>query len=241
MKECRSRGDSEGSAKNKTCLKNTIHFSWLRDKFINEMHFLNYMVRNLLATIYSYEPIIATATKISAEKLFLLIDNHPDDKQRKSLELIKQSLGSVLDIETIPTDVYDIVQVAQQSVKLIDSFSEKEEIFIDITAGRKTKALGLLFGSYARSDRIKRIFYVREESRKIINLPKLSYNITSGQTKIINYLLTNNISSMIDFAQKLDISRAMLYKNIKDLKNMDIIEETKEGFQLTDYGRIVAL
>lgn len=199
------------------------------------------MTKILIATLYSFEPIIATATKISAERLFLLIDKHPDEKQAKSLELIKQSLGSVLEIKTIPTDVYDIVEVAKESVKVIDYLSDKDEIYIDITAGRKTKALGLLFGSYARSDRIKRIFYVREESKQIMNLPKLSYNITSGQNKIIEFLLNNKVSSMNDFSKEVDISRAMLYKNIKELKAMDIIEETKNGFQLTDYGRIVIL
>ena len=168
-------------------------------------------------------------------------DKNPDDKQSKSLQLIKQSLGSVLEIKTIPTDVYDIVEVAKESVKVIDYLSDKDEIYIDITAGRKTKALGLLFGSYARSDRIKRIFYVREESKQVMNLPKLSYNITSGQNKIIGFLLNNKISSMADFSKEVDISRAMLYKNIKQLKAMDIIEETKNGFQLTDYGRIVIL
>jgi CRISPR-associated protein Csa3 len=199
------------------------------------------MTKILIATLYSFEPIMATATKISAERLFLLIDKNPDDKQSKSLQLIKQSLGSVLEIKTIPTDVYDIVEVAKESVKVIDYLSDKDEIYIDITAGRKTKALGLLFGSYARSDRIKRIFYVREESKQVMNLPKLSYNITSGQNKIIGFLLNNKISSMADFSKEVDISRAMLYKNIKQLKAMDIIEETKNGFQLTDYGRIVIL
>lgn len=205
------------------------------------MHLTVDMGKILIATLYAFEPIIATATKISAERLFVLIDKNPDEKQTKSLDLIKQSLGSVIEIKAIPTDVYDIVEVARESVKVIDYLSDKDEIYIDITAGRKTKALGLLFGSYARSDRIKRIFYVREESKQIMNLPKLSYNITSGQNKIIDFLQNNKVSSMADFSEKVDISRAMLYKNIKELKDMDVIEETKDGFQLTDYGRIVIL
>ena len=205
------------------------------------MHIAINMTVILIATIYSFEPIIATATKVSAERLFLLIDKKPDEKQTKSLELIKQSLGSVIEIKTIPTDVYDIVEVAKESVKIIDYLSDKDEIYVDITAGRKTKSLGLLFGSYARSDRIKRIFYVKEENKQIMNLPKLSYNITQGQNKIIEFLLDNKVKSMASFSEKIDISRAMLYKNIKDLKAMDVIEETRDGFHLTDYGRIVIL
>jgi len=199
------------------------------------------MVRVLIATLYVFEPIIAASTKISADRLILLIDKEPDEKQQKSLDVIKQSLGSVLEIKTVKTDVYDIVEVAKETVKIIDLLPDKDDIYIDITAGRKTKALGLLFGAYARSDRIRRIMYVKEENKQVVNLPKLSYSITPGQHKIIEYLLNHKVNSMTEFSEKVGVSKAMLYKHIKELKDMDIIEETKEGLQLTDYGRIVVL
>jgi len=199
------------------------------------------MTKILIATLYIFEPVIAAATKISADRLILLIDHEPDETQQKSLDIIKQSLGSVLEIKTVETDVYDIVEVAKETVKIIDLLSDKDEIYIDVTAGRKTKALGLLFGAYARSDRIKRIIYVKEENKQVVNLPKLSYSITPGQQKIIEYLLKNEVRSMSEFAEKVDVSKAMLYKHIKELKDMDVIEDTSEGFKLTDYGRIVVL
>ena len=199
------------------------------------------MSKILIATLYAFEPIIASATKISADRLFLLIDNEPDEKQLNSINIIEQSLGSVLEIKKIATDVYDILKVAEESVKIIDLLSDKDEIYIDITAGRKTKALGLLFGSYARSDRIKRIMYVKQETKQIVTLPKLSYSITPGQLKIIDFLIRNEVKTMNEFSEKIDVSRAMLYKHIKELKSMDILEETSEGIKLTEYGRIVVL
>ena len=199
------------------------------------------MTKILIATLYVFEPIIATATKMSADRLILLIDKKPDEKQSKSLEILKQSLGSVMEITTVETEVYDIVEVAKDVVKIIDLLSDKDEIFVDITAGRKTKALGVLFGAYARADRIKRIMYVKEENKQVVNLPKLSYSVTPGQNKIITFLHKNSIVSMVDLSEKIDISRAMLYKHIKELKDMDIVENTKEGLKLTDYGRIVVL
>jgi len=199
------------------------------------------MTKILIATLYIFEPVIAAATKISADRLILLIDHEPDETQQKSLDIIKQSLGSVLEIKTVETDVYDIVEVAKETVKIIDLLSDKDEIYIDVTAGRKTKALGLLFGAYARSDRIRRIMYVKEENKQVVNLPKLSYSITPGQQKIIEFLLKNDVRSMSEFAEKVDVSKAMLYKHIKELKDMDVIEDTTEGFKLTDYGRIVVL
>ena len=199
------------------------------------------MTKILIATIYAFEPIIASTTRISADRVILLIDKNPDEKQLESLKILKQSIGSVMEIITVETEIYDIVEVAKEAVKIIDLLSDKDEIYVDITAGRKTKALGLLFGSYARADRIKKIMYVKEEDKSIVSLPKLSYSITPGQYKIINYLLKNKIVSMINFAEKADISKAMLYKHIKELKDMDVVENTKEGLQLTDYGRIVVL
>jgi CRISPR-associated protein Csa3 len=195
----------------------------------------------LIATLYSFEPIVASATKISASRLFLLVDHEPDEKQQKSIGIIEQSLGSVLEIKKVKTDVYDIVKVAEETVRIIDLLSDRDSIYIDVTAGRKTKALGLLFGSYARSDRIKRIMYVREENKEIMNLPKLSYSITPGQLKIIEYLMKTDVKSMSEFSEKIDLSRAQLYQSIKQLKDMDIIEETKDGFIVTDYGKIVVL
>jgi len=199
------------------------------------------MSKILIATLYAFEPVIASATKISADRLFLLVDNEPDEKQTKSINIIEQSLGSVLEIKKIPTDVYDIVKVASETVRIIDLLSDKDQIYVDITAGRKTKALGLLFGAYARSDRITRIMYVREETKQIMTLPKLSYSITPGQFKIVDFLIKNEVKSMNEFSEKIDVSRAMLYKHIKELKSMDILEETSEGIVLTDFGRIVVL
>lgn len=199
------------------------------------------MTKILIATLYIFEPIVAAVTKISAERLILLIDKEPDEKQSKSLEVVKQTLGSVIEIKTIKTDVYDIVEVAREAVKIIDLLSDKDEIYIDITAGRKTKSLGLLFGAYARCSRIKKIMYIKEENKQIVYLPRLSYSITPAQHKIIEFLLNKKVTSMAEFSDKVEVSKAMLYKHIKELKDMDIIEETPDGLTLTDYGKIVVL
>ncbi|WP_231858399.1 CRISPR-associated CARF protein Csa3 [Methanococcus maripaludis] len=199
------------------------------------------MVKILLATLYSFEPIIAASNKIGADRLILLVDYEPDNTQQKSIDLINDSLGSVLKIDTVNTDVYDIVEVSKETVEIIDSLSDTDEIYVDITAGRKTKALGLLFGAYARISRIKRIMYVKEENKQLVYLPKLSYQITPAQYKIIEYINKNKISSMAEFSENVNVSKAMLYKHVKELKDMDILEETPEGLNLTDYGRIVIL
>ena len=199
------------------------------------------MAKVLLATIYKFEPIIASATKSGADRLILFVDKEPDERQQRSLDIIKKSLGTVLEITTVATELPDIFEVAGEAVKVIDLLSDKDEIYVDISAGRKTKALGLLFGAYARTNRIKRIMYVKEEDKSIISLPRLSYSVTSGQRKVVMHLLNHEIHSMSQFARKIRLSKAMLYKHIRELKKMDVIEEEKNGLKVTDYGRVVVL
>lgn len=199
------------------------------------------MANVLIATIYAHQPIIAVATKISADRLILLTDEKPDETQQAALKLIKESLGSVLEIKTVQTKVYDVVAIAKDVVKIIDLISNKDAIYVDATSGRKTQAFGLLFGCYARISSIKKILYVCEEDKRIISLPKVSYNLTEGQKKVVDYLAQHQITNLMDFSDKIDVSRAMVYKYIKELKDMDIIEETADGYVLTDYGRIVVL
>ncbi len=74
------------------------------------------MANILIATLYIHQPIIAAATKISADRLILLIDEKPDENQQKALKLIQDSLGSVLEIKTVKTKTYDIVSIAEEAV-----------------------------------------------------------------------------------------------------------------------------
>ena len=199
------------------------------------------MAKVLLATIYKFESVMASATKSGADRLILFVDKEPDERQQRSLDIIKKSLGTVLEITTVATELPDIFEVAGEAVKVIDLLSDKDEIYVDVSAGRKTKALGLLFGAYARTNRIKRIMYVKEEDKSIISLPRLSYSVTSGQRKVVMHLLNHEIHSMSQFARKIRLSKAMLYKHIRELKKMDVIEEEKNGLKVTDYGRVVVL
>ena len=83
--------------------------------------------------------------------------------------------------------------------------------------------------------------YIKEENKQIVYLPRLSYSITPAQHKILEFLLNRKVTTMADFSDKVEVSKAMLYKHIKELKDMDVIEETPDGLTLTDYGKIVVL
>jgi len=201
------------------------------------------MAKVLIATLYSPEPVLLAANRLGPDRLILLIDHKPDKEQEKSYKLIQESLGRVVDVKKVPTEVYDIVKVAEKCVEIIDMQPKDDEIFINVTSGRKTKALGLLFAAYARCGRVKKIAYNPEEDKTaVVWLPKLSFKLTESQKSVLNTINEKDYSkmSLTELAEKIGISRAMLYRNIDELRDMGYIS-TEEGLVLTDAGKIARL
>ena len=197
----------------------------------------------LIATLYSPDPVLLAANRLGPDRLILLIDYKPNKEQEESLKLIQESLGRVVDVKPVKTEVYDIVGVAEKCVEIIDMQPKDDEIFINITSGRKTKALGLLFAAYARNTRVKKIAYNPEEDKTaVIWLPKMSFKLTKSQKKVLEILADKDYVkiSLTDLAEKIDISRAMLYRNIDELRDMGYVS-TEDGLKLTDAGRIAKL
>ena len=195
----------------------------------------------LIATLYNPDPVILACTKLGPDRLILLVDKKPGKEQEKALDLIKKSLGKVLEVKTVKVDVYDIVSVAKKCVEIIDLQPDEDKIFVNITAGRKTQAIGLLFAAYARHNKVKKIAYNPEDDKStVVYLPKLSFKLTESQKKILEHLEEGSFKSISDLAKKIDLSTAMLYRAIDELKDMDLIS-TEDGIKLTDAGRIVRL
>jgi len=201
------------------------------------------MAKVLIATLYSPDPVLLASNRLGPDRLILLIDHKPNNEQLKNLDLIQNSLGRVVDIKTVKTAVYDIVEVATKAVELIDLQPRDDELFINITSGRKTKALGLLFASYARKNRVSKIAYNPEEDKKaVIWLPKLAFKLTESQKKLLDELVSEESKQMnyVDLAKQVGISKAMLYRNIDELKDLGYIS-VDHGLQLTDAGKIARL
>lgn len=195
----------------------------------------------LIATLYGPEPVMLATTRLGPERVYLLIDKEPSKEQESAVKLIQDSLGKVIDIKVVKTEVYDIVEVAKKAVEIIDMQPKEDHIFINITSGRKTKAIGLLFAAYVRHDRVSKIAYNPEEDKnKVIYLPKLRFILTEKQKSILEELDKHPESSISDLSDKIDISTAMLYRAIAELEDMDLVSKD-EGYKLTDAGRIARL
>src|SRR3989344_282103 len=190
----------------------------------------------LIATLYSPEPVILATTRLGPERLILLVDKEPSKEQENSLKIIQESLGKVIEVKPVKTDVYNIVSVATKCVEVIDLQPKDDSIYINITAGRKTKAIGLLFAAYARHDRVKKIAYNPEEDKNaVIYLPRLSFKLTESEKKVLEYINSGNYENISDLAKKIDMSTAMLYRAMGDLEDKDLI--IKDGLKLTDAGK----
>jgi len=201
------------------------------------------MVRRvLIATLYGAEPVLMAIARLGVERVVLLIDFKPDEIQQEALEKIKNSLGKAVRIETLKTSNYDIVEIASKCVELIDLKAKDEEIHINITSGRKTKAIGLLFAAYARHDYVSRISYYPEEQEiaSVVYLPKLSFKLSRSQKMILEALEKGKYKTIKDLSKKVKLSTAMLYRAIDELRDNDFVAVDGE-IKLTDAGRIARL
>jgi CRISPR-associated protein Csa3 len=195
----------------------------------------------LIATLYNPEPVLLASTRLGPDRLVLLIDKEPCKEQNEALKLIQDSLGKVIDVKTVKTDVYDIVKIADECVKQIDAQPKEDQIYVNITSGRKTKAIGLLFAAYARHDRVKKIAYNPEEDKQsIVYLPRLSFKLNESQKAVLEAVDNGKFENLTELAKKLDMSTAMAYRTVGELQDMDLMD-VDPTIKLTDAGKIARL
>ena len=199
------------------------------------------MVKVLISSIYDHNSVMLCATKFSVDEIFLIIDKKPNEIQQKAIKIVKDSLGSVVNIHERKAEVYDILGTAKITVDILDRLPEGQEVYINITAGRKTQSLGLTYGAYARIGKVNYIVYATEETKKIIYLPKLNYELTDTQRQMLEMISGNKMTSTFQVSEKVSTSTAMAYRNFEILKNKGMVIQTKEGIVITDYGRLVLL
>lgn len=207
------------------------------------------MVNVLISSIYEItEPIVSSVSKYSITKIILLRQKSLDKKLDLALTKLKSTFKKPnfdLEIKTLD-NVYDIYLTAESLVNILDALPSKDKVYLNITGGRKTLSLGLLFGAYARANKIKEIVYVTEEKGQFVILPKLDFDLSESEKKVLEYILScnkNNCDLIITrLAEDVGLSRAMVYKVLTELENRDYITSDAENkYVLTDAGKIVLL
>src|SRR3989344_6541035 len=93
----------------------------------------------MIATVYSYEPIIVGVLKLGASILHLIKDKSPTNQQEQAIREIKDKLSQAVKIYEISTETYDIYNNCKSCVELIDKIPKKFDIILNVSGARKTK------------------------------------------------------------------------------------------------------
>jgi CRISPR-associated protein Csa3 len=193
----------------------------------------------LISTIYSIEPIMVCITQFSPKKVVLLREEDAPPAKLKVEQIISETVGNFIDIETKITSLYDVVRIAQDTVDVIENEkANNRKLFVNISGGRKPQALGALFGCYARHGDIERIVYVTEEDSQTIDLPILNFGLSPTKRMVLEEL-TNNGKSVKNLALRIGISRGMTYNHIRELREMGFI--SPEKLEITTAGKLAII
>ncbi len=197
------------------------------------------MDTTLISTIYSLEPVMASITHFSPKKLILLREENAPDKKMNAERMLHETVGKVIDVETQITSIYDVVQIAQDIVEVIEKeAADGRRIIVNISGGRKPQALGALFGCYARHEEVEKIIYITEEDQDIIDLPILNFGISATKRLILEELVDGE-TSVKNLSIKVGISRGMTYNHIRELRDMGFIHQTH--LNITSAGKLAII
>lgn len=193
----------------------------------------------LISTIYEK----SDSTKFSIlnfkpEKTILLVDKKTKKAQLDSIKLLKDFFENAIKITEKKIDVYDTVSVANDIIKIIDSTPSTQEIYVDVSQGRKTQAFGVLLACYTRPHRIKTIVYWNGE-REMEILPKLAFGVNKRNKDLLKQI--ENMKSIVTLSKKLKLSRAQVYRDIRSLENEGLLTKENDKFILTEAGKIASL
>lgn len=198
------------------------------------------MAKVMISTVYSGRSIKVAIKELSPNKLILIVDKPIDKVKEESVKEIKRFYGGIMQIETLQTSLYNIPEIMEKVITLIDKEAKQgNEIIIHITEGRKTTSLALLFAGYARKEKIKGAYYIIEETNQIMPLPLINLDIGYSKKKLLQEINKGN-GEVKKIEKKLSLKPSVVYQHIQELKKEGYIENNKE-LKLTDLGRIMVL
>lgn len=197
------------------------------------------METTLISTIYSIEPVMICITNFSPKKVILLREEDAPVEKTKVEQILQDTVGKFIDLEPRLTSLYDVVRIAHDTADVIENeYAHDRRVVVNVSGGRKTQALGALFGCYARHDMVERIVYVTEEDSEVIDLPILNFGISPTKRLVLDELKGGE-TSVKKLALKIGISRGMTYNHIRELREMGFI--AKNNLKITSAGELAVI
>ena len=195
----------------------------------------------LISTFYSFEPLVASATAYSPSRIVLLVaedslTGRDGEKVQANITRAKEVYGNVAPVEVIKVNGSDLVSVAKKTVDLLEN--EQGKKIVNISGGWKLLAQGALYGCYARPELVEKIVCNKIEDNTLIELPKLSFNLSSAKKELLEELVKRNGKSIANIAKKMSRTRGMLYQHLKELKENGYVDDK---FDITLAGKMALL
>ncbi|MEM7814776.1 MAG: DUF6293 family protein [Candidatus Aenigmatarchaeota archaeon] len=200
------------------------------------------MARVLISTIFQATSVALSIKKFDIDVVYLLIDKPPKAEQKQAIEDVRKLQAiykKSFEIKDQTIELYDAVKVAEDVVKIIDSLPASDEIYVDVTHGRRTQAVGVIFATYRRAERIKQLVYWTEEEKKMIALPILPLKIKGKRELILKKI--DRCKNTFELIEKTRLNPVTVYRYTDDLRKRGFIEKTDGYFRTTDAGKIAVL
>ncbi len=193
----------------------------------------------LIATFYSFQPFVAAAHSFSPSKMIIIVaeDSLKNDKVGQDLEKVKDVYGKIANIEIIKVKGSDLLAIASKTVELIET-NKDTRIIVNVSGGWKLLAQGALYGCYARKDFIDRIVCNNLEDNSVVELPKLTFGLSSVKRELLEEIAKRGDRSIPEIADALDKTKGMVYQHLKELKENGYVDDK---FYITDAGRMALL
>jgi len=196
----------------------------------------------LICTYFSFEPIVASATQYSPKKMILLVAKNslkrPEVKE--NIEKAKTTYKNIAPVSVMETDESDLLITAGDTVKAIESeYNQGNRVIVNVSGGWKLLAQGALYGCYAREGMVDKIICNDlAADGKIVELPKLSFGLSSIKRGLLEEIADRKARSISEIAKKLDKTRGMVYQHLKELRSVGYVDEK---FEITLAGRLALL
>jgi len=195
----------------------------------------------LISTFFRFTaPVTKGIQRIPVDKNLILYD--PQITKKENFQELKNLLdGFEINYEIIHIPAYDIVQICKIVKNLIDDLHEKGyEITCNVTGGRKTIFAGVLYAAYQRIGKVKKLFYMAQETDAIIELPIVSWELKPKQRQILELFSKNPELKIEFFKSEVNLSKPMIYTHIKELKNLGLLTQiTRARYEVSLAGKLI--
>lgn len=200
------------------------------------------MKNTLIATVWFDDSIKLAVKQLNISKLILLEDEKPKDQQQKMIQDLTNFYKNIVEIKIEKIPKYDILEIVKKCMNIIEEESKESIVYVDVTQGKRTQFLGILFATYKKFEKVKQIIYAKEVGEKeyeLMYLPKLKF--THTDQKILQAMQEGKTKNQIFEGENKLVSKGTYYTKMNELEQQGFVEKKGTEYSLTESGKIMAM